>query len=67
MKLPDMEGMDILRAVREEKPDLYVIVMTGYSTVPNAVDAMKLGAFDYIAKPFTAEVLKQKLKPFLAE
>ena len=57
MKLPDMEGMDILRTVREEKPDLYVIVMTGYSTVQNAVEAMKLGAFDYLAKPFSDDEL----------
>lgn len=57
MKLPDIDGMDILRAVRKEKPDEYVIVMTGYSTVQNAVEAMKLGAFDYIAKPFSDDEL----------
>ncbi len=57
MKLPDMDGMDILRTVREEKPEIYVIVMTGYAAVPNAVAAMKLGAFDYIAKPFTDDEL----------
>jgi len=57
MKLPDMEGMDVLRTVRSERPGLYVIVMTGYSTVQNAVEAMKLGAFDYLAKPFTGDEL----------
>ena len=57
MKLPDMDGMEILRAAREEKPDLYVIVMTGYSTVQNAVEAMKSGAMDYIAKPFSDDEL----------
>jgi DNA-binding NtrC family response regulator len=57
MKLPDIDGMEILRAVRKEKPDEYVIVMTGYSTVQNAVEAMKLGAFDYIAKPFSDDEL----------
>ena len=57
MKLPDMDGMEILRAVRKEKPDVDVIVMTGYSTVPNAVEAMKLGAFDYLTKPFTDDEL----------
>ena len=57
MKLPDMNGMDILRRVKKEKPGVYVIVMTGYSSVPNAVEAMKLGAFDYIAKPFTDDEL----------
>ncbi len=57
MKLPDMDGMEILNSIRKTKPDLYVIVMTGYSSVQNAVEAMKLGAFDYISKPFTDEEL----------
>ena len=57
MKLPDIDGMDILRAVRREKPGVYIIVMTGYSSVQNAVEAMKLGAFDYLAKPFSDDEL----------
>jgi DNA-binding NtrC family response regulator len=57
MKLPDMDGMDILRAVKKEKPGVYIIVMTGYSSVQNAVEAMKLGAFDYLAKPFSDDEL----------
>jgi DNA-binding NtrC family response regulator len=57
MKLPDIDGMDILKAARSEKPDVYIIVMTGYSSVQNAVEAMKLGAFDYIAKPFSDDEL----------
>lgn len=57
MKLPDMDGMDILRDVFNRKSRSYLIVMTGYSTVQNAVEAMKLGAFDYIAKPFSDDEL----------
>jgi DNA-binding NtrC family response regulator len=57
MKLPDMDGMDILRTIRSKTPNVYVIVMTGYSSVQNAVEAMKLGAFDYIAKPFSDDEL----------
>ncbi|OPX37340.1 MAG: response regulator protein [Desulfobacteraceae bacterium 4484_190.2] len=57
MKLPDMDGMDILRTVEREKLGVYVIVMTGYSTVQNAVEAMKQGAFDYLAKPFSDDEL----------
>ena len=57
MKLPDMDGMQVLRIVRQDKPGVYIIVMTGYSTVGNAVQAMKLGAFDYLAKPFTDDAL----------
>jgi two-component system NtrC family response regulator len=52
MKLADIYGMDILRCVKEKHPGIYIIVMTGYATVKNAVEAMKLGAFDYISKPF---------------
>lgn len=53
MKLPDMDGMELLRTARKEKPEVYVIIMTGYSTVQNAVETMKLGALDYLAKPFS--------------
>jgi len=53
IKLPNMSGMEILQKIREKKPNVHVIVMTGFSTVENAVEAMKLGAFDYLAKPFS--------------
>ena len=62
MKLPDISGMEILQTVKHEKPGVYVIVMTGYSSVQNAVDAMKLGAFDYISKPFTDDELLISVK-----
>jgi DNA-binding NtrC family response regulator len=57
MKLPDLGGMEVLKEIRQTRPGLYVIVMTGYSTVQDAVDAIKLGAFDYLPKPFTDEAL----------
>jgi DNA-binding NtrC family response regulator len=57
MKLPDLDGMEILKTIRKEKPEIYVIIMTGYSTVQNAVQAMKLGAVDYLAKPFSDDEL----------
>lgn len=57
MKLPDIDGMDILSKVRNNNLDTYILVMTGYSTVKNAVAAMKAGAFDYLAKPFSDEEL----------
>ncbi|MCG6930233.1 MAG: sigma-54 dependent transcriptional regulator [Desulfofustis sp.] len=53
MRLPDMDGMEILAELRSKKPEIQIIVMTGYSSVENAVDAMKTGAFDYLAKPFS--------------
>ena len=57
MKLPDMEGMEILKIIRRENPDIPVIVMTGYFTVQNAVEAMKSGAVDYLTKPFTDDAI----------
>jgi DNA-binding NtrC family response regulator len=57
MKLPDLDGMEILRTVQKEKPGEHIVVMTGYSTVQNAVEAMKLGALDYLAKPFDDDQL----------
>jgi DNA-binding NtrC family response regulator len=57
MKLPDIDGMEILQAVCKKTPKPCVIVMTGYSTMANAVQAMKLGAIDYLAKPFTDDEL----------
>jgi DNA-binding NtrC family response regulator len=57
MKLPDGDGIDLLKSFRREKPRMAVIVMTGYSTVQNAIQAMKLGAFDYLAKPFSDDEL----------
>ena len=52
LKLPDSNGIDILKRIKATDPDSIVIMMTGYGTVENAVTAMKLGAFDYINKPF---------------
>lgn len=56
-KLPDMTGLDILRKLRDKENDAVVIMMTAYSTIESAVEAIKLGAFDYIAKPFQMDQL----------
>jgi len=62
MKLPDMDGMEILKVVLEEKPELCTIVMTGYSSISNAVQAMRKGADNYLAKPFTDDELLQAIE-----
>jgi len=51
-KLPDMTGFDVLRTTRESDSDMVVIMMTAYTSIEKAVGAIKLGAFDYIPKPF---------------
>src|SRR5512138_2904182 len=61
LKMPGMNGMEVLRAIRVLQPEVPVIFITGYSTVETAVEAMKNGAFDYLAKPFTAEQLLEKV------
>ena len=53
LKLPDIGGMEILRRAPDAFPDLPIIVITGYSTIKSAVEAIKVGATDYVAKPFT--------------
>ncbi|MBN2035079.1 MAG: sigma-54-dependent Fis family transcriptional regulator [Deltaproteobacteria bacterium] len=57
IKLPDIDGMEILRRVQKEKAGEHIVVMTGYSTVRNAVESMKLGALDYLSKPFDDDQL----------
>ena len=66
MKLPDVDGMEILKAVRKKEPAPFVIVMTGYSTMSNALQAMKLGAADYLAKPFTDDELVDAVEKLCA-
>ena len=58
IKLPEMSGMEILKYVRENKPDLPVIMITAYGSLKQAVEALKAGAIDYILKPFDVEELK---------
>ena len=58
LRLPDIDGMDVIRTVKARKPETEVVVITGYSSVTSAVDAMKIGVFDYLSKPFTEREIK---------
>lgn len=58
LRMPEMNGFELLNAVRDVDPEIPVLVMTGYSSVENAVEAMKSGATDFIKKPFDFEELK---------
>jgi DNA-binding NtrC family response regulator len=58
IKLPHMSGMDILKHVKENKPDIPVIMITAYGTIKQAVQAFKQGALDYVLKPFDMDELK---------
>jgi DNA-binding NtrC family response regulator len=52
LMMPDIDGIKVLSEIRDRDPDTAVIMMTAYATVENAVEAMKLGAFDFVTKPF---------------
>jgi DNA-binding NtrC family response regulator len=56
--MPKMDGMEVLRRVKEARPDIQVIMITGLNEISTAVKAMKLGAFDYVPKPFEPDDLK---------
>lgn len=58
LRLPDIDGMDVVRLIKSARPDTIVVVITGYASVDSAVESMKLGAFDYLPKPFTDDQIK---------
>ncbi len=55
VRLPDMNGLDILKLMRDKEGEILVIVMTAFGTIKDAVEAMKIGAFDYLTKPFSLD------------
>jgi DNA-binding NtrC family response regulator len=65
LKMPGIDGMEVLQTLRKDYPDVIVIMITGFSTVETAVEAMKLGAFDYISKPFTPDEVSIVVKKAL--
>jgi len=58
LKLPGMDGMEILSLIKEEQPKTQVIIITGFASIDSAVEAMQRGASDYLPKPFTPEQLR---------
>ncbi|HKK70111.1 MAG TPA: sigma-54 dependent transcriptional regulator [Candidatus Krumholzibacteria bacterium] len=61
LKLPDTTGVEVLRTIRDEGRDVPVILMTAYGDTPTAVEAMKLGAYDFVQKPYTLGDMKTKV------
>ncbi len=57
LKMPDMDGVEVVKAVKHLRPDVDVLVITGYGTIESAVDTMQYGAVDYVQKPFTEDEL----------
>ena len=59
IRMPGMDGMEVLRQVREVRPDIRIIMITAYGTIGSAVEAMKLGAVDFLQKPFDPEEIRE--------
>jgi DNA-binding NtrC family response regulator len=62
LMMPDVGGMDVLKFVTQNSPDSFCIILTGYGTIKNAVEAVKLGAFDYLTKPVKLDEILITLK-----
>ena len=65
LRMEKVDGMAILRRVKELDPETSVVLITGYATLDSAVEAMKAGAFHYIAKPFRLDELSKKIRVIL--
>jgi DNA-binding NtrC family response regulator len=65
LKMPGMDGLEVLESIRKVQPELPVILITGYAAIDNAVKAMKNGATDYLAKPFNNDEIVEKVKSAL--
>ena len=58
LRMPGMDGMEVLEKLREDRPDIRVVIITAHGSIDSAVDAMKLGAVDFIQKPFTPKEIR---------
>ena len=65
LRLPGLDGMEVLRQVSQELPELKVIIITAYGSIEMAVKAMKLGAVDFLQKPFGAEQVREVVRRIL--
>ena len=65
LKMPDMDGVEVTNAVKHLRPDVDVIVMTGYASIETAVETIRFGAMDYVQKPFTEDELTEFVKTAL--
>ena len=67
LKIPKLNGIQVLRHVKEKKPHIDVVIGTAYGTIDNAVEAMRLGASDYLTKPFQKQDIKNVLRKLLSD
>jgi two-component system, NtrC family, response regulator AtoC len=67
LKMPGMDGLQVLETAKQMQPDVAVVIMTAYATVETAVEAMKNGAYDYLVKPFDPEELSLMMVKIVAQ
>jgi YesN/AraC family two-component response regulator len=67
LRMPKMNGIEVLKELKSIKPSLYVIIITAYASIETAIEAMKLGAFDYIRKPFKSKDLNAIINKVVEE
>ncbi len=65
LRLPDIDGMEIIKQVKNDTPETEVVVITGYGTAATAVEAMKIGVHDFLSKPFTDDQIKSAINEAL--
>ena len=65
LKMPEMDGVEVAKSVKHLRPDIDVVIITGFATVETAVECMKFGAMDYVQKPFTEDELLEFVKKTL--
>ncbi len=58
LKIPEVKGLELLKAIRDKRPETLVIIITGYASIETAVEASRMGAVDYLSKPFTPEEIR---------
>ena len=58
LKIPEVKGLELLKAIRDKRPETMVIIITGYASIETAVEASRMGAVDYLPKPFTPEEIR---------
>jgi len=67
LRMPEMDGVEVLKKLKQKRPEVEVVIITAYSSVDTAVETLKTGAKDYVPKPFTPEELKEVVKKALSQ
>jgi DNA-binding NtrC family response regulator len=67
LRLPDIDGLEVIKNIKEQRPEVKVIIITGYPSVSSAVDAVRIGVMDYLRKPFTDDELVRAVRSAFKE